>query len=173
MDSENVRIYRCILHTLSTSLDRKHIVQVWQKLRANRAICCQLVVTVKLTFLTGQENTFPHNFSVITNQNTPKALKPLLFLPVCVRVIKFYVSATGFLKFLTFCSFSPKLSNFRDFIIVHIERISGAGLHQPIIYSLTWIFSHSGSPLTEQMLSTISSRLDLKRHWTWCCLFDK
>lgn len=49
-----------------------------------------------------RKNMFPCNFSVITNQNTPKASEPLLFLPVCERAIKFYLSATGFLRLFTF-----------------------------------------------------------------------
>lgn len=76
------------------------------------ARCCQPVVTVKVTFLTEQENMFPHNFSVITNQNTPKASKLLLFPPVCVREITFCVSATVFVKLLTFFSFFSLLQFF-------------------------------------------------------------
>lgn len=74
----------------------------------------------------------------------PKQSSWALQPPAGGRRVQSSVS-TGFkLTFLHFFPtpqfFSFKLNNFRDFIIAHIERVSGAGLHQPIIYSLTWIF---------------------------------
>lgn len=154
-----------------------YIVGFWQKLCAKRAIAVSLSLLWKW-HVTGQENMFPHNFSVITNQNTPKALMPLLFLSVfvCVWVITFCVSATGFVTFLHFsCNFFFLADFLLCWAISEISLLCALKEYlEQVFISLSFIhwhgFSSSGSPLTEQMLSTISSCLDLKRHWTWCCL---
>lgn len=138
----------CFIYSVLRENTVIYIVKVWQKLCVKGIHCCQPVVTGKVTFLTGQENLFPHNFSAITNQNTPKTLKPLFFC-VCVCVWLhfvifqqqdfFFPTPQFFLHFIL-AVFSFLTTNFRDFILVSIGRISGAGLHRPIIYSLTWIF---------------------------------
>lgn len=72
------------------------------------------------------------------NQNNPKALKLLIF-SACAWECDYILCDHSQ---LFFCSFCFKLNDFKDFIKVQMGRVCGAGLHRPIIYSLTltWIF---------------------------------
>lgn len=135
---QNLLLWLLSVRTVISS-DREHIyiyiypAEVWQKLCADR------VAAVTLTYLTSQKNMFPQNFSVITSPNSPARLCSLCCS--CINPNRLNRIQTHFHAFSSHRAvFSFKLNNFRDFIIAHIERVSGAGLHQPIIYSLTWIF---------------------------------
>lgn len=117
----------------------KYIFKVWQKLWRR----CQPVVTE--TDVPDRPGKTCSHQKLLCNHKIKKHSQDTeasVFCCLCVCVCclcQSFCQTPHF--FFSFCISHTVLSFLMsNFIIVCIERISGADLHQPIIYSLTWIF---------------------------------
>lgn len=139
------------------------VAEVWQKLCANRAIaacrhCQKCSWQARKTQIQCKSKQIQRHRSSCRSR-------------LCVREwFNFMWSDSN--SCILSCSFCFLVEWFRGFHHcadwANIWSRSSSAHH--LFIDIDMDFSNSGSPLTEQMLTTISNCFHLKRHWTWCCL---
>lgn len=141
------------LTTLSSGFDSKC---VWR-------MCCQPSASVRTASLTGHRNALPQKFREITNP-TPLSLR---HSDVCHYFFVFSNKISHFVD--SWCRAFCVCSNLKDFYYCVNWRNMWSRSSSAHHLFIAMDFPSCGSLLTEQMLSSISGCLDLKRSWTsWC-----
>lgn len=123
-----------------------------------RRMCCQPSASVRTASLTGHRN----KFRVITNP-TPLLLRHSV---VCHYFLVFCKKISHFACF--WCRTFSVLSNLKDFYYCVNWRNMWSRSSSAHHLFIAMDFPSCGSLLSEQMLSSISGCLDLKRSWTSC-----